>query len=85
MALHTVGPESMREDELRIGSQYKMWFGYLLSAVPLVAANYLDLKWVVAIGFSVMLCQLHEAGGRLHDLCIRHRRTNILLADRNSN
>jgi hypothetical protein len=56
--------------------------GGVLVAVPLLVAGVADLKWVVAVGFSAGLALLHEAGGRLHDLCIRARRTNVLLNER---
>lgn len=85
MVLHTVGPASMGEDEHKIGNAYQTWMVLPLGIAPLLAAQYLDIKWVVAIGFAVALPMLHEIGGRLHDLCIRLRRTNIMLAERNSN
>lgn len=80
MTLHTVGPTSMAEDESRIGKAYQTWLTPILVALPLITAQYADLKWVVAVGFAGTLVMLHEAGGRLHDLCIRHRRTNLLLS-----
>jgi hypothetical protein len=54
----------------------------------LVAAPYLDLKWIVAIGFAAVIASSDEIGGRLYDLCIRTRRATIQLqaiADRIEN
>lgn len=85
MTLHTVGPSDMGEDEHKIGKAYQTWLGPVLMVVPFVVANYADIEWVVATGFAVLMLQQHESGGRLHDLCIRLRRTNILLRDQFSN
>ncbi len=84
MTLHTVGPETMRDDEFAIGKGYQTWMTSLLSLVPLGIAVVGDTKWVIATGFCVALPQLHEISGRLHDLCIRVRRTNILIRDEHS-
>ena len=85
MTLHTVGPESMGEDEHSIGKAYQTWLAPLFMVGPLVATQYLEQKWVIAIGVGMALVMLHEIGGRLHDLCIRLRRTNILLRGQISN
>jgi hypothetical protein len=85
MTLHTIGPKTIAEDERVIGKGYQSWPSITLIAAPLVAAHYLDVKWVAAIGLGSILLQLHEINGRLHDLCIRLRRTNLLLAPENSN
>jgi hypothetical protein len=79
MTLHTVGPADMAEDERRIGKGYQKWMGGALFALPLVVAQLVDTKWVIAAGFAAALLLMHEVGGRLHDICIRLRRTNILL------
>ena len=84
MTLHTVGPASMGEDEHKIGAAYQTWLIVPLMLGPITAAAYLDIKWTVAIGFAAALPMLHEIGGRLHDLCIRLRRTNILLSQNRS-
>lgn len=84
MTLHSVGPTTLGEDEHTIGRGYQRWLVLPLGAGPMVAAHYLEIKWVVAIGFAVALPLLHEIGGRLYDLCIRLRRTNILFSQRNS-
>jgi hypothetical protein len=82
MTLHTVGPKDMSEDERTIGKAYQAWLSPLWGVIPFAVAYYADTKWVIAVGFAVALPMFHEAGGRLHDLCIRLRRTNILLSER---
>ncbi len=82
MTLHTVGPADMAEDERRIASAYRSWATGLLVALPSVVAGLADLKWVVATGFFMVGVILYECGGRLHDICIRLRRTNLLLVER---
>lgn len=77
MTLH-IGTETMHDDERHIGKGYQKWLSPFLVIGPLAAAYYLEQKWVVAIGIGAVLVMLHEIGGRLHDLCIRQRRTNIL-------
>lgn len=83
--LHSVGPSTPSEDEQVIGAGYKIWLAPLMIAAPFVTAYFADTKWVVAVGFAVVISLSNEAGGRLHDLCIRLRRTNILLSNQNSN
>jgi hypothetical protein len=85
MTLHTVGPVDMGEDERAIGKAYQLNLTLVYAAIPFGVAYFADLKWVIAASAAVLIVQGHEAGGRLHDLCIRLRRTNILLRDRISN
>lgn len=85
MTLHSVAPQTMAEDEHKIGPGYQLWLGWLLFAAPIIAISYVDLKTVAAFSVGAALYMLHEIGGRLHDLCIRLRRTNLLLTERNSN
>lgn len=85
MTLHTVGPADMAEDERRIGKGYQNRLVIILFMAPFIVAYFAETKWVVAAGFGAVLLLMHEAGGRLHDLCIRLRRTNILLEKQNSN
>ena len=80
--LRSHGPENMKEDEDVIGRNYKPIYGMILGAAPVIAAVYTsDIKWVCAAGFAIALPLLNEANSRLHDLCIRLRRTNALVAD----
>lgn len=86
MTLWSIGPKDMADDEQKIGSGYKPYLLLILPLIPLVIAEFsVDLKWVIAVGFAIIIAQLGEAGGRLYDLCIRLRRTNLLLAQRSSN
>lgn len=71
----------MHQDEKVIRSGYQQWLAPWLGLVPLAAAYFLDLKWVVAISATVLIYMGHENGGRLHDLCIRLRRATLLLAE----
>jgi hypothetical protein len=83
MVLHSIGPKDMGDDEHQIGRSYQLWLAPILCAMPLATAYFSgDLKWVVAVSAAVLIAQMHEAGGRLYDLCIRIRRTNLLLAER---
>lgn len=84
MVLRSVGPETMQGDEQKIGKNYKPWLGLLYTLIPLITAHYFDTKWVVASGFAVLLFELNDISGRLFDLCIRLRRTNIILNDHHS-
>lgn len=85
MALHSVGPTNMAEDEHKIGNAYQTWLGPIYFLAPLLAVQYLEMKWVIALGIGAALVNLHEIGGRLYDLCIRLRRTNVILRDHFSN
>jgi hypothetical protein len=78
--LTSVGPSNFADDEHTITRGYQRWLTPFLIAIPLAVASFLDTKWVVAVSASVVIGMAHEAGGRLHDLCIRNRRTNLLLA-----
>ncbi|MGX5827156.1 hypothetical protein [Mesorhizobium sp. 43Arga] len=73
----------MADDEKVIGAGYQRWLAPVLVAIPLVAAYYLDIKWVMAISAAILIFMALESGGRQHDLCIRLRRTNLLLAEKN--
>lgn len=81
MTLHSVGPATMSEDENKIGSGYQVWLGWALFAAPIIAIRYIDLKVIAAFSIGTGLLLLHEIGGRLYDLCIRLRRTNLLLSE----
>ena len=85
MTLHTVGPETIGEDEHAIGKAYQTWLAPIYLIAPIAATAYFDQKWVIAAAIGAALVNLHEIGGRLHDLCIRIRRTNILLQNQTSN
>jgi hypothetical protein len=84
MVMHTVGPETAHEDEVRIGKAYQTWLTPFLALGPLVALKFFEPDSILVVVSGIGLVLLHEAGGRLHDLCIRVRRTNILLQSLNS-
>lgn len=79
MVMHTVGPETAHEDEVRIGKAYQTWLVPILALGPWVALKFFEPEPILVVVSGVALVLLHEAGGRLHDLCIRLRRTNILI------
>ena len=79
MTLHSVAPETPQEDELKIGKGYQVWLNVILLAGPIIAFQFLSFEYVVVGSIGVALLLLHEAGGRLYELCIRLRRTNVLL------
>ncbi len=79
-------PDTMHDDEKFIRSAYSMRLtGYALAIAPLAAAIFLDPKWVVAVGFAVLVLNVDWVEARLYDLCVRSRRANLLLAKKNSN
>ena len=68
------------KDEAEIGKGYRALGQVIYPAIPLAVAYYADTKWVVAAGFAALLVVLIViADGRLQELCIRARRTNVLL------
>lgn len=75
----TYGPETPEDDERVIAAGYRHWLIGPLVASPLATAWIADIKWVVAVGFVASLYLLNNADARLHDLCIRLRRSNLLL------
>jgi hypothetical protein len=78
-------PETSTDDERFISNGYGQWQGPVMALIPFAVANYADTKWVVATGFALGILLLNEIGGRLYDLCIRLRRTNLILRRENSN
>ncbi len=79
-------PPNMAEDEITIRKGYQtLWLSFAAVIALALAAQFGDQKWVMAVGFGVMIFMTNENGGRLYDLCIRLRRTNILLSKTISN
>ena len=76
----TIGPKSRFDDEKVIAKGYQPLIGSALLLAPLLASFFFEAKYVAFACVGVALVILHEIGGRLHDLCIRTRRTNILLS-----
>lgn len=84
MALLSIGPETMGDDEQKIGKAYQTWLLPIYLLGPVFAVQYLPVREVAFLCAGLALANLHEVGGRLHDLCIRQRRTNILIRDQKS-
>jgi len=79
--LHAVGPETMAGDEHVIGRGYQLGLNSVSGIVPIGVAYFAEMKWAIAVGLTILLPMVNELGGRVHDLCIRLRRTNILVRD----
>ena len=79
--LLSIGPDTVAEDERVIARGYQIWLSLILAGVPIIVALLADTRWVVAAGFALVIALTGEMGGRLHDLCIRARRTNLLLRE----
>ena len=76
-------PDTWRGDEARIAKRYGMSLWNLVAA-PLImipSAIYLDLKYVVAIGFALIAAAIWSADARAYDLAIRLRRATTLLQE----
>lgn len=78
------GPESMVEDEQRISKMYQRGSWYISGAVVILAALTVagnpGITLLVLFGFISVVAGLIMIEARLYDLCIRLRRTNILLS-----
>ncbi|MFY9641054.1 MAG: hypothetical protein WCD20_02610 [Rhodomicrobium sp.] len=74
--------DEIKEDEIKITRNYKPMLASIYAAIPFAVAYYFDTKWVIAAGCAVLFFELNEFSGRLHDPCVRLRRTNILLNER---
>jgi hypothetical protein len=76
--------DTMNDDEATIRTNYRFNHPWdpIWMAAPLAAAPILDVKWVLAIAASVITFHLIKLEKRLHDLSIRHRRTNLLMSNR---
>jgi hypothetical protein len=77
--LLSVAPETMEEDEHKIADGYRTRSLVYLGFVPLILAFFFELKFVVAAGIVIAVLALNDISARLYDLCIRLRRTNVLL------
>jgi hypothetical protein len=79
--LLSVGPESTSDDERVIAKGYTNYAPHI-GALILVALvhNFGSTKELIGAGLIVIVFIGLFIEGRLHDLCIRLRRTNILLA-----
>jgi hypothetical protein len=79
--LFSVGPESTSDDERVIAKGYTSYAPHISAVIPLALVyNFGSTKELIGVGLVVMVFIGLFIEGRLHDLCIRLRRTNILLA-----
>ena len=79
--LLSVGPESASDDERVIAKGYTSLAPHIVAVILLALAAYSgSTKELIFSGFFVMIFIGLFIEARLHDLCIRLRRTNILLA-----
>ena len=78
--LLSVGPETPSDDEQVIAKGYTSK-GPVLAAIVIIALAiaFGNVKTVIGVGLVVMVILGFFIEGRLHDLCIRVRRANILL------
>lgn len=80
--LLSVGPESPSDDERVIAKGYTNYMPHIGALIPLALAYYFGTtKELILAGLVVIVFIGLFVEGRLHDLCIRLRRTNILLTD----
>jgi len=77
--LWSVGPVDMSEDEKKIGAGYRWHFAAIPAVIMLIAGAYLETAQVVGLGFALSFYYLNDIASRLYDLCIRTRRTNLIL------
>ncbi len=81
MTLLSVGPESASDDERVIAKGYTNYSPHIGALILLASVYYFgSIKELICAGFVVVVFIALYIEGRLHDLCIRLRRTNILLA-----
>jgi VIT1/CCC1 family predicted Fe2+/Mn2+ transporter len=81
--LLSIGPESPSDDERVIAKGYTSYGPILGALLPIGLAYYFgNTKELILAGLAVLVFLAFSIEGRLHDLCIRLRRTNILLTQR---
>ena len=78
------GPETMAEDERFIAKNFRArgGLGVLLLVGLMAVAYFRNAQEAVVVGIGLILYLLSYLESRLYDLCIRLRRTNILLSER---
>jgi VIT1/CCC1 family predicted Fe2+/Mn2+ transporter len=82
--LLSVGPESPSDDEGFIAKGYTSFAPILGALLPIGLTYYFgSTKDLILTGLAVLVVLGFFIEGRLHDLCIRLRRTNMLLTQRN--
>jgi hypothetical protein len=79
--LLSIGPEAPSDDERVIATGYTSYAPHICALILLALVyNFGSTKELIAAGLVVMVFIGLFLEGRLHDLCIRLRRTHILLA-----
>jgi hypothetical protein len=76
-----VGPTSPHEDEHVIGKGYANYAPYSCLAVLGLVYYFGTTKQLIAVAAALLVFLGWLIEGRVHDLCIRLRRTNLLLTD----
>jgi hypothetical protein len=76
-------PDTWRGDETRIANRYKRihWEYAGTAAIMAPAAYFLDLKYVVAIGFALLILTVSALDARTYDIAVRLRRAVLVLRD----
>jgi hypothetical protein len=74
-------PDTLRGDEARMATSYRasLWNYVVTPLIMVPSAIYLDLKYVVAIGFSLVIITIGEISFRSYCLDVRLRRVSSLL------
>jgi hypothetical protein len=81
--LLSVGPESPSEDEHVIAKGYTNYWPILSTLLPIgLTFCFGNTKQLIFAGLVALVVLAYFLEGRLHDLCIRLRQTNILLTQR---
>ena len=73
---------SIIDDEKIIKKAYSRsnsFLNFVPMGIPFIIANCASAKWVLAYGVAMIFIQLTEISAKLHDLCVRARRMNILI------
>lgn len=74
-------PDNVNGDEVRISHRYRdnLWNLIFIPLIMLPTALYLDTKYVIAVGFSLVIIMIGASDARSYDLSVRLRRATILL------
>ena len=75
--------DTWRGDDEGIGRKYKKLSGEITALFIIIAASayFLELKYLLAVGILTIGWGLMGLDARLYDLCVRQRRTNMLLRE----
>ena len=70
----------MADDEKKIGQGYRKWQSLVPAAIIGLTWREGDTKDLIAVGLFLGFYYLDQIEARLFDLCVRIRRTNLLLS-----